>query len=146
MRPDKVAGPSAHIIKSRFFLLFSRPFQQLLRTTESDWSREPPDRAYCKGAGSRYRHHFVVYGGKRLFGPESRAHIRIFHPGSGSFDGRASRRKEFHDRRKQHRSDRCLGRWYTFVRSPSWLVSSKKGTRQRDRSGRTALRFLLVYT
>src|SRR5260221_11894150 len=34
MRPDKVAGPSAHIIKSRFFLLFSRPFQQLLRTTD----------------------------------------------------------------------------------------------------------------
>jgi putative OPT family oligopeptide transporter len=34
MRPDKVAGPSAHIIKSRFFLLFSRPFQQLLRTPD----------------------------------------------------------------------------------------------------------------
>src|SRR5260221_2845367 len=34
MRPDKATGPSAHIIKSRFFLLFSRPFQQLLRTTD----------------------------------------------------------------------------------------------------------------
>src|SRR5260221_5191943 len=34
MRPDKATGPSAHIIKSRFFLLFSRPFQQLLQTTD----------------------------------------------------------------------------------------------------------------
>src|SRR5260221_12007005 len=34
MRPDKATGPSAHIIKSRFFLLFSRPFQQLRQTTD----------------------------------------------------------------------------------------------------------------
>src|SRR5258708_1250962 len=34
MRPDKATGPSAHIIISRFFLLFSRPFQQLRQTTD----------------------------------------------------------------------------------------------------------------
>src|SRR5258708_38235960 len=60
----------------------------------SDWSREPPDRAYCTGAGSRYPHHFVVYGGKRLVRPESPDPIRIFHPLSGCLGGRSLRLKE----------------------------------------------------
>src|SRR5258708_34676092 len=63
----------------------------------SDWSREPPDRAYCKGAGSRYRHHFVVYGGQTVFWPESPAHMHVFHPPRGGVDGRTSRRDKLDD-------------------------------------------------
>jgi uncharacterized oligopeptide transporter (OPT) family protein len=43
MRPDKAARASTHLIISRSFLLFSRPFQQLLQTTSrrTDHSNRP---------------------------------------------------------------------------------------------------------
>src|SRR5260221_3635171 len=39
MRPDKAAGSPANIIISRFFLLFSRPFQQWLPVSDHQTSQ-----------------------------------------------------------------------------------------------------------